>query len=201
MKLIVFEGLDGSGKTTLIKDLSAYLTTQGYQTYSIRGLGSTALGEVVRSLYLNNGQLTPDTRYLLGLAALRQIEAEILQPLRHQPTLVLSDRWLASNEAYQRYPYQLTGLIPPALTRPWLTIYLDIDPALGLVRKQTQLNHQTDVIEQQPLPYFTQVRAGYWAYFFQQRGHVLILDGALPLTTNFTKIKRYLGGLLRGVNV
>ncbi|MDO8057524.1 dTMP kinase [Candidatus Phytoplasma gossypii] len=200
MKLIVFEGLDGSGKTTLIQTLYHQLTPcpQVYQ-----GLGSSTIGKEIRDLFLNFPQVDYLTRFYLSLANMTQIQAELF----NNHPLIIYDRWLPSTYAYQLFPFfqekqQLLSLKKifqinheTILKKPDLLIYLDIDPSRGLKRKQSQPHHQSDFIEQKPLTYFQTVRQGYQHYLthYTRGMKKLILNGSDPVSANIKKIMKYLG--------
>ncbi|MDO8059355.1 dTMP kinase ['Crotalaria aegyptiaca' phytoplasma] len=202
MKLIVFEGLDGSGKTTLIQALCHQLTPfpQIYQ-----GLGSSTMGQEIRDLFLNFPQVDYLTHFYLSLANMTQIQAELF---KNHP-LIICDRWLPSTYAYQLFPFsqdkqQLLSLKKLfqinheiILKKPDLLIYLDIDPLVGITRKENQKNHQKDFIEQKPLTYFQTVHQGYQHYLTHYTRGIdkLILNGNDPLSANIKKIMKYLGAI------
>ncbi|BAD04629.1 hypothetical protein PAM_544 [Onion yellows phytoplasma OY-M] len=98
MKLIVFEGHSGRGKTSLINSLRPHLKNP-YQLY--QGLGSSSLGKEIRGLFLNFQQVDYLTRFYLSLANMSQIQAELFK--NHQ--LIILDRWLPSTYAYQLFPF------------------------------------------------------------------------------------------------
>ncbi|MDO8057602.1 dTMP kinase [Candidatus Phytoplasma gossypii] len=202
MKLIVFEGLDGSGKTTLIQTLYHQLTPfpKVYQ-----GLGSSTIGKEIRDLFLNFPQVDYLTRFYLSLANMTQIQAELF----NNNSLIICDRWLPSTYAYQLFPFseekqQLLSLKKifqihheTILSKPDLLIYLDIDPLVGITRKENQKNHQSDFIEQKPLTYFQTVRQGYQHYLthYTRGMKKLILNGSDPVSANIKKIMKYLGAI------
>lgn len=167
MKLIVFEGLDGSGKTTLIKKIKKQLAKQNQEVIVLQGLGSASIGPTIRDIFLTNSQLKPLTRYLLSFANMLQTQEEMIKPYLKTNKIILIDRWLGSNFAYQAYPhnidknYQLFNLLNKQFIKPDMTVYLPIEPHLGLERKQNQKKHKLDVIESKPLSYFHQVSQGY----------------------------------------
>ncbi|WAN63155.1 Thymidylate kinase [Candidatus Phytoplasma rubi] len=200
MKLIVFEGLDGSGKTSLINSLQPQLKTP-HQLY--QGLGSSSLGKEIRDLFLNFQQVDYLTRFYLSLANMSQIQAELFK----KNQLIILDRWLPSTYAYQLFPLskEKKQLFPlkkifqlnheTILKKPDLLIYLDIDPLIGRTRKKKQKNHQRDLIERQSLTYFQTVRQGYNHYLTNYTSNIkkLILKGSDPIPSNIQKIMKYLG--------
>ncbi|WAN63490.1 Thymidylate kinase [Candidatus Phytoplasma rubi] len=205
MKLIVFEGLDGSGKTSLIHTLQPHLKTP-HQLY--QGLGSSSLGKEIRDLFLNFQQVDYLTRFYLSLANMAQIQAELLK----NNQLIILDRWLPSTYAYQLFPFskekkQLSPLKKIfklnheiILKKPDLLIYLDIDPLIGRTRKKKQKNHQRDLIERQSLTYFQTVRQGYNHYLTHYTSDIkkLILNGSDSIKTNVKKIIKQIGALSNG---
>ncbi|MEC4559195.1 MAG: dTMP kinase ['Conium maculatum' witches'-broom phytoplasma] len=144
MKLIVFEGLDGSRKTTLIKKNKKQLAKQNQEVITLQGLGSASIGPTIRDIFLTNPQLKPLTRYLLSFANMLQIQEETIQPDLKTNKIILIDRWLGSNFAYQAYPhnidknYQMFNKLSKSFLKPNLTVYLKIEPQLGLARKKTK---------------------------------------------------------------
>ncbi|WP_373403389.1 dTMP kinase [Candidatus Phytoplasma solani] len=167
MKLIIFEGLDGSGKTSLIKNLKRELKNQGKEVIVIRGLGSSTIGESIRETFLTHNKLHNLTRYFLSFANMIQTQEELIKPHLKTPKIILVDRWLGSNFAYRVYPnqidkkYYLFNNLTKFFIKPNLTVYLKIDPQIGLNRKVNQTNHTLDVIESSPLSYFYQVEKGF----------------------------------------
>ncbi|CAM11759.1 Thymidylate kinase [Candidatus Phytoplasma australiense] len=167
-KLISFEGIDGSGKTTLINELKAFFENKGYKTKVFQGLGSSIVGKEIRNLFLHQSKISLKTKYLLSLANMLQTQDELIFPALLSGYLVLVDRWYGSTFAYQSkgnyidYDDKITSkIINHFLIKPKLTFYLDIDPKIGIQRKQNQTNHKLDLIERKPLNYFKNVRAHY----------------------------------------
>ena len=100
---ITFEGLDGSGKTTQIKRLAAWIQTRGIETVVTRQPGGTATGDRIRSLLLDSGStpLAPMAEMALMFADRAQAIAEVIEPALAAGRIVLCDRFTDSTEAYQ----------------------------------------------------------------------------------------------------
>ncbi|MGI9345906.1 MAG: dTMP kinase [Gammaproteobacteria bacterium] len=147
-RFISIEGIDGSGKSTLITALKSYLEQHSQPVIVVREPGSTSLGEAVRSWVKNASDTapTPDAELLLFFAARYQLVAERIKPALEQGYWVLADRYLDSSFAYQVYatgasPKLYQALIDPLKhILPDLTLLIDLPPALQTQRaSQTQL--------------------------------------------------------------
>ena len=100
---ITLEGLDGSGKTTQIKRLAAWLTRRGHQPVLLRQPGGTAVGDRIRELLLDSRSRSLDamTEMALMFGDRAQAIAEIIQPALDAGKIVVCDRFTDSTEAYQ----------------------------------------------------------------------------------------------------
>ena len=104
---ITFEGLDGSGKTTQLRRLAAWLANSGHTVVTLRNPGSTPLGERIRSILLDSrsetalGSITPLAEMALMFADRAQSIAEVIRPALAAGSIVLCDRFTDSSEAYQ----------------------------------------------------------------------------------------------------
>jgi dTMP kinase len=104
---ITFEGLDGSGKTTQLRRLAAWLTVAGHPVVSLRQPGSTALGDRLRAVLLDSraestlGPISPLAEMALMFADRAQAIAEVIAPALAAGSIVLCDRFTDSTEAYQ----------------------------------------------------------------------------------------------------
>ncbi|HEY1805503.1 MAG TPA: dTMP kinase [Terracidiphilus sp.] len=100
---ITLEGLDGSGKTTQIKRLAAWLTRRGHEPVLLRQPGGTAIGDRIRELLLDSRSRSLDsmTEMALMFADRAQAIAEVIQPALDGGKIVVCDRFTDSTEAYQ----------------------------------------------------------------------------------------------------
>ncbi|MGI6434016.1 MAG: dTMP kinase [Syntrophomonadaceae bacterium] len=177
--LITLEGIDGSGKTTLIRHLQQ--VWQDYPLIMIREPGGTLISEKIRDLLLNveNNHITPRTEAFLYAAARSQVVEQLIRPSLQAGKLVLADRYLDSTIAYQGYGRGLDlqflhtlnqlctgGLLPDA------TLLLDIDPHLGQLRRQQET---ADRLEKEGSDFQTRVREGYLqlAQIAPERIHII----------------------------
>ncbi len=100
---ITLEGLDGSGKTTQIKRLAAWMQKRGLNPIVTRQPGGTATGDRIRALLLDSGStpIAPMTEMALMFADRAQCIAEVIEPGLAAGKIVLCDRFTDSTEAYQ----------------------------------------------------------------------------------------------------
>jgi dTMP kinase len=102
-QFITLEGLDGSGKTTQIKRLAAWLEKRGHASVVTRQPGGTATGDRIRALALDSRStgLAPLTEMALMFADRAQAITEVIEPALASGRTVLCDRFTDSTEAYQ----------------------------------------------------------------------------------------------------
>ena len=102
---ITFDGGDGCGKSTQVKLLALWLEDRGIEVVLCRDPGSTPLGNVVRDILLRRQDLAICTtaEMLLFMTARAQLVEEVIRPALETKKMVLSDRYLLSNFAYQSF--------------------------------------------------------------------------------------------------
>jgi dTMP kinase len=129
---ITLEGLDGSGKTTQIKRLAAWMQKRGLNPVLTRQPGGTATGDRIRALLLDSGStaVAPMTEMALMFADRAQAIAEVIQPALDAGSIVLCDRFTDSTEAYQGGGRELGSESVRALHR---LICGDLQPDLTLL--------------------------------------------------------------------
>ncbi|HKF50632.1 MAG TPA: dTMP kinase [Terracidiphilus sp.] len=140
---ITFEGLDGSGKTTQLKRLAAWMQKRGITPVVTRQPGGTPAGDRIRELLLDSrsAHMAPMTEMALMFADRAQAIAEIIEPALASGRIVLCDRFTDSTEAYQGGGRELGSETVRELHRlvcgalePDLTILLLPSLAKGLER-------------------------------------------------------------------
>ena len=154
---ITFEGLDGSGKTTQLRKLAAWLESEGHKVVTLRQPGGTSLGDRVRSILLDSrseatlGPITPLAEMALMFADRAQAIHEIILPALASGAIVLCDRYTDSSEAYQGAGRELGSERILAMHRavcdnlqPDLTLLLlpSLDSSLHRARRRNQRNVQ-----------------------------------------------------------
>jgi dTMP kinase len=204
-KLIVFEGGEGSGKSTQIERLKQGLDASplwqklcrlGEVTGIVvtREPGATALGKTLRQLLLHpqeGADMNHKTELLLYAADRAQHVEEIIRPALAKNYWVLCDRFVDSTLAYQGYGrglsleliQQLNQVATGGLTAD-LTLWLELDAAAGLGR--TQRRGQTDRMEQTDLVFHQRVQAGFAALAGQHPDRIMTIpgDGSIQTVAN-----------------
>jgi dTMP kinase len=144
---ITLEGLDGSGKTTQIKRLAAWLQHRGIEPVITRQPGGTATGDRIRAILLDSRStgLASMTEMALMFADRAQAIAEVIEPALNAGEVVVCDRFTDSTEAYQGGGRQLGSEIVLELHRvicgnlqPDMTILLlpSLNASLGRARRR-----------------------------------------------------------------
>ena len=167
-KLITFEGIDGSGKSTQLRLLEKYLAGRGIAFLSTREPGGTALGKIIRSALLAGENVEPLAELLLYAADRAQHVKQVIIPALASGMLVLSDRFCDATTAYQGAargfdPELVERLneLAAAGIRPDLTLLFDLDAETSLARKNESV--EPDRLESEPLEFHRRVRAAYLA--------------------------------------
>ncbi len=142
-KFIVFEGINGSGKTTQSKILACELKNKGYEVTLVTEPGTTPIGEEIRKIVKSTdyGESSPITQLMLYNAARSELVRNIIIPALLNNKIVISDRYVASSIAYQGFAQGLhTGLVKTVCDiatnelKPDLTILLDLPVEKALER-------------------------------------------------------------------
>jgi len=141
---IAFEGIEGTGKTTLAAHCVAYLRERGIVVVQVREPGGTATGERIRRVLLDaEGHVAPWSEALLFAAARAELAHDVVGPGLAAGKWVVGDRSVYSSLAYQGGGRglgieQVRAINVPGLGDVWpdLVVLLRLDPATGLERQQ-----------------------------------------------------------------
>src|SRR5690554_4348354 len=104
-RFITVEGTDGSGKTTQYDLIHKYLLARGFDTVAVRDPGGTDIGEKIRDIILDpaNTEMDRVTELMLYAASRAQLVAQVIEPAIDKGCMVLCDRFVDSNMAYQGF--------------------------------------------------------------------------------------------------
>ena len=206
---ITFEGGEGSGKTTQLKALLRHLWSTGREAVETRDPGGTVIGKQIRALLLNreNAGMAPAAELLLYEASRAQLVHEVIRPSLAAGRMVLCDRFADSTVAYQGYGRGLDLEIIARLNalatgglRPDLTFFLDLDPAVGLLRATQRVAERQeghDRIEAEVLAFHQRVHIGYRAIAAAEPERVILLDASRGMAEIEGHIRRRVDEVLR----
>ncbi len=182
---LALEGGEGAGKSTQLRLLEQWLTSQGHDVVVTREPGATAAGQRIRALLLDpaTGRLAPRAEAMLYAADRAQHVAEVVRPALERGAVVLTDRYVDSSLAYQgagrelavdevkRLSHWATGGL-----RPDLVVLLDVDPVVGLARA----GDTPDRIEAESLDFHRRVRAGFLELAEDDPDRYVVVSAELP---------------------
>lgn len=187
-RFISFEGADGVGKSTQIKELRRRLMARRIEVLLTREPGGTLIGEQIRSLLQHAPQgsgMCPETELLLFTASRAQLVREILHPALQRGVWVLADRFHDSTTVYQGLARALDPALVGIVNRfaagdclPDLTILLDLDVAAARQRLLDRRDPEGDRMENEPAVFFEEVRRGYLELARREPGRFLIVDAS-----------------------
>lgn len=187
---ITFEGPEGSGKTTQIQLLAAWLRAQGQLVLATREPGGTDIGDRVRAILLDaiHQEMQPQAEIFLFSAARAQIVGQIIRPHLARGGVILCDRYADSTLAYQGYGRQLDLVTLRLITdfatgglRPDLTFCLDLPVEVGLRRKRAGAGEEWNRMEQETLAFHERVRRGYLDMAQAEPARWRLLDATQPV--------------------
>jgi len=196
-----FDGVDGVGKSTQIQLLTEWLRGRDRQVTVCRDPGSTAIGEAVRKILLDRDGASFGLRseMLLYMAARAQLVEEVIGPALSRGEIVLSDRYLLANVAYQGYAGGLSvediWLVGHVATRhvlPTTTFLLDMPVEEALPR----LGGEHDRLESRGVEYMEQVRQGFLEESRRRPGEVIVIDANRQPQQVHGEIRDYVASLL-----
>lgn len=187
---ITFEGPDGCGKSTQLALLGEYLAQKGYNVVTTREPGGTSIGEKIRAVLhdLSNEDMHARTEILLYSASRAQLVEQLVRPALSEGKIVLSDRFYDSTLAYQGYGRGLDLKSLEAITafatgglRPDLTIYIDVDPRVGLERRQKDAQAEWNRLDALELEFHRRVHEGYRVLIRAEPERWITINGMRPI--------------------
>ncbi len=200
---ITLEGGDGSGKSTQMGALTAWLQGRGRTVVQAREPGGTDLGLELREIVLHRrGHIAARAEALLYAADRAHHIATVVRPALERGDVVIQDRYLDSSVAYQGAgrvldPTEVRDLSLWASEGllPHLTVLLDLDPAVGRERLDASRTRY-DRLEAEEADFHERVRAAYLALAEAEPGRFLVLDATLPVDELQASIRNRVSALL-----
>jgi dTMP kinase len=204
--LITLEGVEGSGKSTLIQYLKDFIESIGKKVIVTREPGGIEISEQIRSVILDtkNTRMDGRTEALLYAAARRQHLVERIIPALEEGNVVLCDRFIDSSLAYQGHARGLG--IDEVLSinefaigsfMPNLTLYLDLDPQIGLSRINKNKGREVNRLDLEEIGFHLKVREGYEEVIKRFHDRIVRVDANQELDKVFSDTKEILIGRLK----
>ncbi len=186
---VTIEGPEGSGKSSVTKEVTKLLEQEGYSIVLTREPGGTPIAEEIRNVILDkkNTAMDPVTEALLYAASRRQHLVEKVWPLSKEGKIVISDRFLDSSLAYQGgargigidkvlslNQYATDGFYPD------LTLLFDIDPRIGLARIAANNNREVNRLDLEKIEFHDSVRRTFLDLAKRFSDRYVVLDASKP---------------------
>jgi dTMP kinase len=181
-RFIVFDGPDGSGKSTQFSRLAG-LAGRHLTVCEVREPGGTPAGEAIRHVLLDPALADMSVRceMLLYMASRAELVAERIRPALDRGEFVLADRFVSSTLAYQgaaggleRSDILSVGRVAIGQTWPDLTVIFDVDDRIAASR----VSGERDRIESKSAEYHRRVREGYLAQAREESETYLVIDAS-----------------------
>ena len=192
---ITIEGNDGSGKSTVIRELQKEIEKLNIDVVYSREPGGSYVAEKIREVILDNDNIAMDdkTEALLYAASRRQHLIETVFPAINKGKVVICDRFIDSSLAYQgearglgiENVYQMNQFATEGFL-PDLTIYLLVDPEVGIKRKANQ--KELDRLEHEKLDFHQKVYQGYLKLAESFKDRVVIVDGDCSIEEECSRV-------------
>ncbi|WP_340400045.1 dTMP kinase [Paenibacillus sp. FSL H8-0079] len=187
-KFITLEGGEGSGKTTMIGRVGSYFEERGIPYVVTREPGGIEIAEKIRSIILDPLHTAMDARTeaLLYAAARSQHLAEKVEPALKAGKAVICDRFVDSSLVYQGYARGLGIENVWTINRfaigdlmPDVTLYLDIEPEVGLARIDAHDGREVNRLDLENLEFHRKVREGYFLLKEQFPERIRVIDASM----------------------
>jgi len=187
--LIVFEGVEGVGKSTQLRHLISRLESQGLVVCPVREPGGTVAGDEIRRLLLDPAShLDARAEALLFMASRAQLVSDVIRPALARGEFVVADRFFLSTYAYQvagrglpDEQVRLANALATGVLPPDLTLILDLPSDTGLERAGRRSEH--DRIERSGAAFYERVRAAFvdfaspeWQQRHPEAGPIVLVD-------------------------
>ena len=182
---IVFEGVDGAGKTTQLVQLVEWLEQRGTSVVTCKDPGSTKLGEQLRTILLSSVDTPISMRaeMMMFTTARTQLVEEIVRPALAAGKTVVLDRYIYSTIVYQGHAGNLltdeirkVNRVATGGLMPELTFMIDLPVDISMQR----LGKSLDRMESRGKDYFEKVRSGFLAESKRAETGIELVDGNRP---------------------
>lgn len=182
---ISIEGGEGAGKSSVLSKISEYLDVRQLDYMITREPGGVRISEKIRDIILNKEYTEMDARTeaLLFAAARRQHLVEKVLPALESGKIVIMDRFVDSSIVYQGFVrnigmdevYELNTFATEGFL-PDLTLYLDVDPAVGINRISQNPDREINKLDLEGMTFHEKVREGYHILMQQHGKRIVRID-------------------------
>jgi dTMP kinase len=184
--LVIFEGLDGVGKSTQLRLAEETLLDKGWPVHHTRALGGTPIGEELRRVILSPAERPAGTDLYISVA-IQEALVKATQAERKDGNIILMDRGPLSMAAYELHGEELGEAegwhyVEAGMKQfnPELTILYDADVNTALARAKKQAG-KADYFESKPLSFFERVAEGYQMAAKRYEAAVVSIDAEQPI--------------------
>ena len=197
-RFIVFEGGDGSGKSTALEKIYDFLIKSGIDCIKTREPGGIKISEDIRNIILDTNNINMDrkTEALLYAAARRQHLVERVIPELDKGKIVLCDRFIYSSLAYQGYARgipveEIFEINKFAIGEymPDLNIFFDISPEVALSRISKNADREVNRLDLEKIDFHNRVREGYYKLIDKNRDEFQIVNAEKSIDEVFNETK------------
>lgn len=197
-KFIVFEGGEGSGKSTMLEKSYEFLISKNIECIKTREPGGINISEQIRTVILdtNNLEMNAKTEALLYAAARCQHLTEKVIPALEAGKHVLCDRFIDSSLAYQGYARNIGIDDIYSINKfaigdfmPDLSIIFDVDPQVGLDRISKDKNREINRLDKEKLEFHKMVREGYNKVSYMDNRNIIKIDASKGIDEVFNELK------------
>ena len=198
---IVFEGGEGTGKTTAIESIYDWILEKGLKCIKTREPGGIKISEEIRQVILNKDNVKMDgrTETLLYAAARRQHLVEKVIPALDEGYVVLCDRFIDSSLAYQGFARGLGIDEVMSINKfaigeymPDLSILFDLEPKIGLERICKSEEREINRLDLEKIDFHEKVRQGYNIIYKENMNRIIKIDAEQSKECILKEIKRIL---------
>ncbi|MEQ3340786.1 dTMP kinase [Clostridium butyricum] len=198
---IVFEGGEGTGKTTAIESIYDWIQEKDLKCIKTREPGGIKISEEIRQVILDkdNTKMDGRTEALLYAAARRQHLVEKVIPALNEGYVVLCDRFIDSSLAYQGFARGLGIDEVMSINKfaigeymPDLSILFDLEPKIGLERISTSGEREINRLDLEKIDFHEKVREGYNKVYRENRDRIVKINAEQSKEGVLKEIKKIL---------
>ena len=194
---ISFEGIEGSGKSSLIKSLKNYYKNHALDVFFTKEPGGTELGEKIREILLDpTSEIDPSSELFLLMADRVHHVKNKINPNLNENRIVFCDRYIDSTIAYQGGGRDLDdkdieGMIKMLkLPIPDLTILLDVPVETGLMRAKER--SELDRFEKEDIDFHKKIRQSYLNLQKKYPDRIIIFNASMNENDVFKEVLNYI---------